>query len=117
MRLGRGDVELAKLARAGSTVVDRFPNSGTAARGMGQLGVPAALGAGGYMMTGDIGTAAKIAGAAWAAPKLGGALMTNPGVQKYLSAGVAQPLVRNALAFPSRAGLGSGVPAYLLAQE
>jgi hypothetical protein len=117
MRFDRGDAELARLARAGSTVIDRFPNSGTAARGMAQLGVPAALGAGGYMMTGDVGTAAKIAGAAWAIPKAGGAFMTNPGVQNYLSSGVAQPLIRNALAFPARNGLGTLVPASLLAQE
>jgi hypothetical protein len=117
MRFGRGDVELAKIARAGSTVVDRFPNSGTAARGMAQLGVPAAMGGLGYMATGDVGTAAKIAGATWAIPKAGGAFMTNPAVQNYLSSGVAQPLVRNALGFPGQAGLGSMVPAYLLSQE
>jgi hypothetical protein len=117
MRMGRGDVELAKLARAGSTVVDRFPNSGTAARGMAQLGVPAALGGVGYMATGDVGTAAKIAAATWAIPKAGGAFMTNPAVQNYLSSGVTQPLIRNALAFPGQVGLGSTVPAYLLSQE
>jgi hypothetical protein len=117
MRFGRGDVELAKLARAGSTVVDRFPNSGTAARGMAQLGVPAAMGGLGYMATGDVWTAAKIAGATWAIPKAGGAFMTNPAVQNYLSSGVTQPLVRNALAFPGQVGLGSTVPAYLLSQE
>jgi hypothetical protein len=117
MRFGRGDVELAKLARAGSTVVDRFPNSGTAARGMAQLGVPAAMGGLGYMATGDVGTAAKIAGATWAIPKAGGAFMTNPAVQNYLSSGVTNPLLRNSLAFPANAGLGSTIPAYLLSQE
>jgi hypothetical protein len=117
MRFGKGDAELARLARAGSTVVDRFPNSGTAARAAGQLGIPAAVGAGSYMLSGDAETAAKIAAATWALPKAGAALMTNPGVQNYLAQGIAPGLVRNALTVPSQRALGVSVPAYLLSQE
>ena len=117
MRFGRGDVELAKLARAGSTVTDRFPNSGTPARIGQQLMLPAALGGIGYGTSGDMDTAAKIAAATYLIPKAGGALMTNPAVQGYLSSGIGQGLTRSALLAPSRAGLGSMVPAYLLSQQ
>jgi hypothetical protein len=116
MRFGRGDAELAKLARAGSTVVDRFPNSGTPARAAAQLAIPAAIGGADYAMQGDPERALKIAAAAWAIPKTGGYLMTNPGVQNYLAQGVGSGLVRNALMAPSK-HLGAAVPAYLLSQE
>lgn len=117
MRFGKGDVELAKLARAGSTVVDRFPQSGTAPRAAAQVAIPAAIGAGGYALSGDPETAAKIALATWALPKAGGMAATSPFVQNYLSQGITQPALRNLLMAPSRAGLGSLVPAYLLSQE
>jgi hypothetical protein len=117
MRFGRGDVELAKLARAGSTVTDRFPNSGTTARLGQQLMLPAALGGVAYGGSGDMETAAKIAAATYLLPKAGGALMTNPAVQNYLASGVGKGLARNALLAPSHAGLGATVPAYLLSQQ
>ena len=117
MRFDRGDVELARLARAGSTVTDRFPQSGTAPRALQQLMLPAAFGTASYAAEGDLGKAAKIAGATWALPKVGGALMTNPAIQNYLASGITQPLARNALMFPSRVGLGAAVPAYLLSQQ
>jgi len=117
MRFGKGDAELAKLARAGSTVVDRFPNSGTAARAAAQLGIPAITGGAGYLATGDLETAGKLAAAAWAVPRGAGYLMTNPGVQNYLSRGVASGPVRNALTFPSQRALGTALPAYLLSQD
>ena len=63
------------------------------------------------------GRSRGIAAATWAIPKAGGWLATNPGVQNYLASGLGQGLVRNALAFPSRAGLGAAVPAYMLSQE
>jgi hypothetical protein len=117
MRFGKGDAELAKLARAGSTVVDRFPNSGTAARAAAQLGIPAIAGGAGYLASGDLETAGKLAAAAWALPRGAGYLMTNPGVQNYLSRGVSSGVVRNALTIPSQRALGTAVPAYLLSQD
>lgn len=117
MRYGKGDVELAKLARAGSTVQDRFPQSGTAPRAFQQLMLPAAIGGASYAAEGDVGQAAKIAAATWALPKLGASALTNPAVRNYFAQGITQPAIRNALIAPSRAGLGSAVPAYLLAQE
>lgn len=117
MRFGRGDMELAKLARAGSTVADRFPQSGTAPRAAAQAMIPAAVGGVSYGLSDDPEMAAKIALATWALPKAGGFAATSPMLQNYLSRGIAQPAIRNALLAPSRAGLGALVPAYLLSQE
>jgi hypothetical protein len=117
MRYDKGDAELSRLARAGSTVTDRFPNSGTAARAAGQLTLPTLAGAGSLALSGDPMTALGIAGTTWAAPKIGAALATSPRVANYLASGIGPGAVRNTLMFPSQRALGTAVPAYLLAQE
>lgn len=91
-RFGTGDTELADIARAGSTVVDRFPNSGTAARAGAQL-IPAAGAAGIGLATGerDPVQLAQWAAMGYFGPKAAVAAMTNPAIANYLARGIALP--------------------------
>jgi hypothetical protein len=120
-RYGRGDTELSKLARGMNTIIDKFPQSGTAPRVGNQMVVPALAGAGGAAFgegsaEDRMMNAAKWAAAGYLVPKAGVGLMTNPRAANYL-AGANPGLVRNALALPSKAGTGALVPAYLLSQQ
>lgn len=116
-RYGRGDVELAKLARSGRTVADTFPQSGTAPRLAGQVMLPAALGTASYVMNNDQEQALKVAGATFLLPKGAAWAMTRPAMQNYLVNGIGSPVVRNALMAPSRVGLGAAAGPYFLAQQ
>lgn len=116
-RYGRGDVELAKLARSGRTVADTFPQSGTAPRLAGQVMLPAALGTASYVMNNDPEQALKVAGATFLLPKGAAWAMTRPAMQNYLVNGIGSPVVRNALMAPSRVGLGAAAGPYFLAQQ
>lgn len=116
-RYGRGDVELAKLARSGRTVADNFPQSGTAPRLAGQVMLPAALGTASYVMNNDPEQALKVAGATFLLPKGAAWAMTRPAMQNYLVNGIGSPVVRNALMAPSRVGVGAAAGPYFLAQQ
>lgn len=96
-RYGAGDARLAELARAASTVADRFPNSGTAAHVGAQLAIPTAVGAYNFLESGDIKSAAGTAAATWAAPKAAAFALNNPKVANYLAQGVGSPVAANAL--------------------
>jgi hypothetical protein len=119
---GQGDkaiLDLSRLAKAGKAVIpDKLPNSGTTARGMMQVAAPAVIGgAYGAYKEGDIGGIGSYA--------LGGALLpfamqkglNSPAATRYLTQGITTPMIRNALLAPSRVGLGTTIPAYLLSQE
>jgi hypothetical protein len=119
---GKGDksiIELARLAKAGKNVIpEKMPNSGTTPRALMQILAPAAIGGGyGAYKEGNLtGIGAYALGGA-ALPFAAQRAINSPGLANYLAHGIGQPLVRSALLAPSRAGLGSTVPAYLLTQE
>jgi hypothetical protein len=86
-RYGKGDAELSELARAASTVVDRFPNSGTAARAGAQLIAPTLVGGASYINEGDPEKALKLAAATYVAPRVAASVLTNPRTANYLAQG------------------------------
>lgn len=89
----RGKGDFAELARSGEAVMRSMPNSGTAGRLNAQnlgIGLAGILGAGAGTATGDPSNAALGALAGFAAPRMAGAMLMNPTVQKYLSNQVAQ---------------------------
>ena len=111
---GRGNTDLARLARSGKQVlVEKMPDSGTAPRAWLQALGPQAVGAGTAMMAGNPIPAAAIAASAWGIPRATQALAGS----NYLATGMTAPALRNALMLPSRAGVGALVPAYLLSQQ
>lgn len=97
-RFGRGNQELNKITRAMVQSLDRFPNSGTAARAALQF-APAGIVAGGsYAMDRDPVRAVKLAAMTYAVPKAMQLALTNPAVANYLVNGLPQGVPRNALA-------------------
>ena len=97
-RFGRGNQELNKITRAMVQSLDRFPNSGTAARAALQF-APAGLVAGGsYAVNHDPAEAAKLAALTYAIPKAAQFALTNPAIANYLANGMRQGIPRNALA-------------------
>jgi hypothetical protein len=96
-RYGSGDTELADLARAGSTVIDRFPDSGTAARAGAQLVAPSIVGGASYLQDGDADKALKLAAATYGLPKAASAALNNPAMANYLARGVPMPPAANQL--------------------
>jgi hypothetical protein len=97
-RYGTGDTELAELARAASTVADRFPNSGTAAHAAAQMVAPTLVGGVNYMQEGDATKALQLAAATYGIPKVAAGLLNNPVAANYLARGVPLPPVTNQLA-------------------
>jgi hypothetical protein len=93
----RGEDALAKLARSGSTLVDRMPNSGTAAHVGAQLVAPTIAGGASYLNDGDYKKAAAIAATAYGIPKGAAFALNNPSVANYLARGVPMPPVANQL--------------------
>jgi hypothetical protein len=89
----RGQGDFADLARSGEAVMKPLPNSGTAGRlnahnlGVGLAGL---AGAGAGTATGDPKAAIVGALAGFAAPRVVGAAMMNPMVQRYLANQVGQ---------------------------
>lgn len=94
----RGEEELAKLARSASTVVDRFPNSGTAARAGAQLIAPSVVGGASYLNDGDATKAAQLAAMTYGLPKAAAFALNNPSTANYLARGIPMPPVANQLA-------------------
>ncbi len=97
-RYGSGDDELARMARSMSTVLDRFPNSGTTARVGAQLLPGAAAGTASLAMGGDPAEAAKWAALGYAGPQLIARLVNSPRMAGYLANGVPLPASANELA-------------------
>jgi hypothetical protein len=97
MRKGQGDTRLAELARAASTVADRFPNSGTAARAGAQLVAPSLVAGASYMQDQDPGRALQLALATYGLPKAAAATLNNPLAANYLARGLPVPPVANQL--------------------
>jgi hypothetical protein len=106
------DSQLADLARAGKLILEpKTPNSGTAARLLGQA-LPAALGGAAYgAYEGDLGSVAKGAAAGYVAPKLLQKAINNPAVARYLEEGMRPGMVRGVLEAPAK--IGAAVPAYM----
>jgi hypothetical protein len=96
-RYGTGDTKLTDLARAASTVKDRFPNSGTAYHAAAQLVPSAVVGGASYLSDQDVGKAAKLAAATYAIPKSAAFMLNNPAMARYLSEGLVSGPGVNAL--------------------
>jgi hypothetical protein len=96
-RFGRGDAELERLARSGSTLADRFPNSGTAYHAGAQLVAPSIVGGASYAQDGDFDQALKLAAATYGLPKVAAAALTNPAAANYLARGIPLPPAANQL--------------------
>jgi hypothetical protein len=115
-RYGTGDTELSNLARSMSTVLDRFPNSGTAARAGYQLLPGAAAGTASLAMGGDPAEAAKWAALGYAGPQLLARVVNSPASANYLARGLNVPPINNELAQLMMRS-GQLVPPYLLANS
>jgi hypothetical protein len=94
----KGEEALAKLARSASTVVDRFPNSGTTARAGAQLVAPSLVGGASYLQDGDTQKAAQLAAMTYGIPKAAAFALNNPATANYLARGVPMPPASNQLA-------------------
>lgn len=125
--MGRGDADLARLARSANTMRDAFPQSGTAPRAAlqayGQALAPAAAGVGYGVVSGetpsDQAQAALALGAlGLAAPRGAARLYQNPAFQQYLQRGIQTSPFRQMMLSPAlRGGATYGLPAGLLAGE
>lgn len=96
---GRGDTALVRLAQAGKQLLpDRFPNSGTAARLLGQVAVGTAAGAGLGATQGDVSQGA-LAGLAAGGLGLGAArrVINSQRVSNALATGMRPGFTRNAI--------------------
>ena len=125
--MGRGDADLARLARSANTMRDAFPQSGTAPRAAlqayGQALAPAAAGVGYGVVSGETPSdqtqAALALGAlGLAAPRGAARLYQNPAFQQYLQRGIQTNPFRQMMLSPAlRGGATYGLPAGLLAGE
>lgn len=102
MATGRAATDLMDLAKAGKAIIpEKFPNSGTAARGLLQLAVPGAVGAGyGYAKEKNFTGALAYGAGGLAAPYALQKVLNTPAAVKYLSQGLAGPVGRGLLAAP-----------------
>lgn len=96
---GRAATDLMELAKAGKAIIpEKFPNSGTAARGLLQLALPGALGAGyGYAKEGDLSGALAYGAGGIAAPYALQKAINTPSAARYLAQGLGPGLLRRAL--------------------
>lgn len=117
---GRGDADMARLARSGMTVREAFPQSGTAPRAALQaLGSSLAPGAGlaAYSIAqGETPSDAALLGllggaAGLATPALAARAYQNPAMQQYLLRGVQSPAMRRLLTAPATRGVMTYLPA------
>lgn len=125
--LGRGDAELARLARSANTMRDVFPQSGTTPRAalqaIGGTVVPAVAGVGYGAMQGETlsdAAMAALAGGALglAAPRRAARLYQSPAFQQYLQRGIQMDPLRRMMLSPAlRGGATYGLPAGLLAGD
>ena len=115
-KYGTGDQELARLARAGSTVLDRTPNSGTAMRAGAQLLPAGVAGLVGYAQERDPVKAAQYAAFGLLAPRMAASMFTNPAVANYLGQGIGG-FTGGLLSSANRIPLGSLAAAGLLSAQ
>lgn len=125
--MGRGDAELARLARSANTMRDVFPQSGTTPRAalqaIGGTVVPAVAGVGYGAMQGETPSDAAmmaLAGGALglAAPRGAARLYQSPAFQQYLQRGIQMDPLRRMMLSPTlRGGATYGLPAGLLAGD
>ncbi len=122
--MGRGDADMARLARSAMTMRDAFPQSGTAPRAAlqayGQALAPGLAGAGYGAMQGESPSEAASMAIAGGLLGLGAPAATarayqNPALQQYILRGVQNDPIRRAmLSNALRGGLTYGAPAGLL---
>lgn len=125
--LGRGDAELARLARSANTLRESFPQSGTAPRAAlqyyGMAGLPLAAGAAYDIASGGEVSDATQAGALAAAAGLAGPAALrrayqNPALRDYILRGIKSPTARRMLMGPTARGAMTYAPAVgLLSDE
>lgn len=125
--MGRGDADLARLARSANTMRDAFPQSGTAPRAAlqayGQALAPGLAGGAYGAMQGETPSDAAMAALAGgalglAAPRGAARLYQSPAFQQYLQRGIQiDPLRRMMLSPALRGGATYGLPAGLLAGD
>lgn len=116
---GRGDTELVQLAQAGKSILpDKFPNSGTPARLLGQAAVGALAGGGFGYTRGDTRDGA-LAGLVAGTAGLAGArtLMNNNHAATYLANGLQNQIARRALTAPTRIAPNAAVSTALAMQR
>jgi hypothetical protein len=118
--MGRGDADLARLARSANTMRDTFPQSGTAPRGMlqayGQAAVPGLAGVGYGIASGETPsdqaqTALALGALGLAAPRGAARLYQSPAIQQYLMRGIQSPLARRAMMSRGTRGIATYAPA------
>ena len=86
---GQGPQDLVDLAHAGNMLLgDKSPNSGSVGRAVMQMGAPLFLGGAEGAYSGDWENAAKVAGAAYVAPKVMQRLINTPATAEYLAKGM-----------------------------
>lgn len=117
---GRGDADMARLARDMRTMAETMPQSGTAPRGMlqayGQALAPAAAGVGYGVVSGETPsdqaqTALALGALGLMAPRGAARLYQNPAFQQYLMRGIQSPLVRGTMLSPVTRGISTYAPA------
>jgi hypothetical protein len=117
---GRGDADMARLARDMRTMAETMPQSGTAPRGMiqayGQALAPAAAGVGYGVVSGETPsdqaqTALALGALGLMAPRGAARLYQSPAIQQYLMRGIQAPLARRALLSPGTRGIATYAPA------
>lgn len=123
---GRGDADMARLARSMQTMAETLPQSGTAPRAAIQAvgaAIPAAGALGYNLYTGQEPTEnvlglGALGAATLLAPRGGARLYQNPAFQQYLQRGIQTNPFRQMMLSPAlRGGATYGLPAGLLAGE
>ena len=125
--MGRGDADLARLARSANTMRDAFPQSGTAPRAALQAygeALAPGLAFAGYNLTQedakleDFAAPAALGALGLAAPRGAARLYQSPAFQQYLQRGIQTSPLRQMMLSPAlRGGATYGLPAGLLAGE
>lgn len=117
---GRGDADMARLARDMRTMAETMPQSGTAPRGMlqayGQALAPAAAGVGYGVVSGETPsdqaqTALALGALGLMAPRGAARLYQSPAFQQYLMRGIQSPLIRGTMLSPATRGISTYAPA------
>jgi DNA-binding GntR family transcriptional regulator len=117
---GRGDADMARLARDMRTMAETMPQSGTAPRGMiqayGQALAPAAAGVGYGVVSGETPsdqaqTALALGALGLMAPRGAARLYQSPAFQQYLMRGIQSPLIRGTMLSPVTRGISTYAPA------
>jgi hypothetical protein len=116
---GRGDADMARLARSMQTMTETLPQSGTAPRAAIQAvgaAVPAAGALGYNLYTGQEPTEnvlglGALGAAAMFAPRGAARLYQSPAIQQYLMRGIQSPLARRAMMSRGTRGIATYAPA------